>query len=100
MAGAIARRVSGLSVVMSKSSDAKKKKLFSSGQMASGHLPLRRPDKCKNSTSVMQGMVWGEPELVQVYDFDVDHVRCTRCNDKMLWELQYGRMQPCVLLYL
>ena len=31
-------------------------------------------------TSVMQGMVWGEPELVQVYDFDVDHVRCTRCK--------------------
>ena len=39
-AGAIASRVSGLSVVASKSTDAEKKDYFSSGRMASGHLPL------------------------------------------------------------
>ena len=49
VAGAIASCVSGLSVVTSESSDAKRKKLFSLGQMASGHLPLIRTDKCKNS---------------------------------------------------
>ena len=37
---AIASCVSGRSVVMSKSSDAKEKKRFSSGQMASGYPPL------------------------------------------------------------
>ena len=39
-AGAIASRVSGLSAVTSKSPDAEK--IFASGQMASGHLPLIR----------------------------------------------------------
>ena len=39
-AGAIASRVSGLSVVTFKSTDAEKKVVFASGRMASGHLPL------------------------------------------------------------
>ena len=43
-AGAIASHVRGLSVVTSKSGDAKKKKLFSSGRMASGYLLLVRTD--------------------------------------------------------
>ena len=48
VAGGIASRISGLSVVMSKSSYAKKKKFLSSGQMASGHLLLVRTDAWSN----------------------------------------------------
>ena len=61
MAGAIASRVSGLSVVTSKSSDAKKKKLFSLGQMASGHLPLGRTDKCNNSIMIAAAVLASYP---------------------------------------
>ena len=70
MAGAIASRVSGLSVVTSKSSDAKKKKLLARVKWlpVTSHLYARmhgRTDKCEYSiTSDMQGLVWGEPELV------------------------------------
>ena len=45
-------RVSGLSVVMSKSSDAKKKKHFSLGQMASCHLPLIRYGRTHTRTNI------------------------------------------------
>ena len=49
LAGAIASHVSGLSVIMSKSTDAKKKYIFALGQTASSHFPLVRTDKCNLS---------------------------------------------------
>ena len=47
-------------------------------------------------TSDMQGLIWGEPELVQVdvYDFDVYHARYVS-DDKMLWEFVVCSMEEC-----
>ena len=47
-------------------------------------------------TSDMQGLIWGEPELVQVYDFDVYHARYVS-HDKMLWEFVVCSMEECNL---
>jgi hypothetical protein len=71
-AWAIASRVIGLSVVVSKSSDAEKGKLFSSGPMAAGHLPAvqshTRMDKCNLSiTSVMQGLFGASLSNIVLY---------------------------------
>ena len=48
-AGAIASRISGLSVVTSHVQRCRERKLFSSGRMASGHLPLVHTHACMHT---------------------------------------------------
>ena len=56
-AGAIASRVSGLSIATSMCTDAEKKDFFASGRTASGHPPLvrthGRTDKCNLSIMII-----------------------------------------------